>query len=407
MMMSTMIVIKCCEIQWVNKEILKTMKIVYVDNAATSQPLCQEQTSLWANASSAHSLGIAARRAIEEARLRVAQNLRVHPTHVFFTASGTEATNLVIKNTPWCAIITSTIEHDATRKSVSSVDKPVILLPVDSKGTLNVSITNLEQQLRLIHNAKQVLITIIHTNNEIGTIQDLSYIAKIKTHLKSILPACEIVLHLDCVQSIGHDAPLRMPPFVDMISLSAHKFHGPRGVGILICTTPEYLRHQPLLHGGGQEAGVRPGTENLPGIRAAAEMLQRINDDKYWLSSSVKLQNLCDTVIHYLAPFILSGAIILTGNSNKKSINMLTFCIRGAKYKNILRRLDDCGICASSGSACSSASIIPSHVMTAIDVPPEYLWGHIRLSFSTQNTTREAHYIGQSLVTIIRSMCSV
>lgn len=380
---------------------------MYVDNAATSEPLFRRHTSIWANASSQHSAGSVARQTIETARRGIASNLGVDAKHVFFTASGTESTNLVTKGMQWSAILITPIEHDATRKSVNSVDTPIITMPVDASGTLSVSDEFLKESLGRLPTPDHVLISIIHTNNEIGTIQHLPYIEIIKTRVKSILPACKIVLHLDCVQSIGHTIPMQVPAFVDMISLSAHKFHGPRGIGILICTVPECLKYRPLLHGGGQESGVRPGTENLPGIVSAAEMLQQINNDEYWLTNSVKLRALCDIVLHYLVPFILSGDIILTGNSRAKSINMVTFCIRDAKYTDVLRQLDEYNICASSGSACSSTSVVPSHVLTAINVPLEYLWGHLRLSFSTQNTVEEAHYIGQSLVIIIPSVCGI
>lgn len=380
--------------------------LIYVDNAATSKPLYNEvDGSFWGNPSSVHKMGCIAKQGMQSARQDIAHNLGVQPRDVFFTASGTEATNIAIKTTRWGIILSTPIEHDATRKCIAALDAQNIILPVDVHGVIQASYQFLSSHIApLTPEAKNILITVIHTNNEIGTIQDLDELMRIKMAVHSLLPTYTVMLHLDCVQSIGHASPLRIPEFVDMVSLSAHKFHGPKGVGILICRNPMQLKHNSLLSGGGQESGVRSGTENVPGVITAAKMLCLINEDAYWKEHGTFMLALREIIIHYLVPFVLTGDVILTGSAEKRSVNMVSFCIKDANHVHVLERLNASGICASSGSACSSSNLVPSHVMTAINVHQKYLWGHIRLSFSSQNTQKEAHYIGELLVHIIRGM---
>ena len=384
--------------------------VVYADNAATTEPLRVNltNTQCWANPSSPHALGLQSKKFLEHARAKTAHLLGATGADtIFFTASGTESSNLILQGCNWDVVITSAMEHDATRKYLISIKKPetVILLENDNDGKLLFPITNNLPAHR--PSQRKILISLIWANNEIGTVQDIETLYAIKKYVESWAgPNGKCFLHLDAVQSLGH-LPINIGKnlnFVDFMSFSAHKFHGPRGVGILYSKSgASILSLQPLLHGGGQERNVRPGTENVEQIVVSTQVLAFILNDQLGQRCQY-MQNLRTVVLRGLEPFCKTGLVRITGHPTDRLCHHISFCVRDTQKEQIIRRLGDKGICISGSSACSTQNTMGSHVLTAIRVPVEYLHGAIRISLSIRNSPADVTRIRDELTKILQSI---
>ncbi len=358
--------------------------MIYLDNAGTTKvsehvknvmlPYFDE---IYGNASSLHTSGQIAKEKLEEAREKVAKSLGVEPREIYFTSGGSESDNWAIENA--CTIgakngkrhiITSAIEHHAilnTLKKKEMEGFSVTYLPVYENGIIKVS------DLKSAIKEDTCLVTIMYANNEIGTIQPIEEIGKVCKE-KGVL------FHTDAVQAVGHIAVNLAN--VDMLSVSGHKFHGPKGVGIFYCkkTVPLY----PFVNGGAQERGKRAGTENLAGIVGMATALEdAINEMDKVAKTEIKLR---DKLFAELSKISHSK---INGDTKNRLPNNFNMSFEGIEGESLLLLLDNAGICASSGSACTSGSLDPSHVLLAIGLPHEIAHGSLRLTLSKYTTEEE------------------
>lgn len=377
------------------------MKRIYLDNAATTAvapevveamiPCFQE---IYGNASSIHSTGRDARKKLEEARRTVADILGARPNEIYFTSGGTESDNWAVKGAALANrykgnhIITTAIEHHAILHTCDWLEKQgfeVTYLPVDEYGLIDP---------RDVENAiteKTILISVMAANNEIGTIEPIAEIGKIAKEHK-------ILFHCDAVQAMGA-IPVNVADWnVDMLSLSAHKFHGPKGVGVL------YLRNgakvDQFLHGGAQERGRRATTENLPGIVGLATALKRACD--HMEENSARITALRDKLIKGILENIPYTR--LNGHPTKRLPGNVNVSVRFIEGEAMLLRLDLAGISGSSGSACTSGSLDPSHVLLAIGLPHEIAHGSLRLSIGDTNTEEEIDEVIRVLPGIVENL---
>lgn len=364
---------------------------VYLDNAATTQldpevfeymmPFFQDK---YGNPSSIHSLGRKSKSAIEQARKAVAQILHTSPSEIFFTSGGTESNNLVLSSAARDlgvkSIITSPIEHHCILHTAEHLlaEKQIDtlhLLQIDSSGQINLA--ELESKLQEL--PAPSLVTIMYANNEIGTIAEIEKIATLCKQYKAYF-------HTDSVQALGHvQIDLSQIP-IDFMTGSAHKFHGPKGVGLLYMRAATHLK--PMIYGGSQEMNMRAGTENLYGIIGLAKALEIAYRD--YETTAQHIQALKDHFVQKLSS-VMPDIIINGGRDTKslaKVVNISFPC--HPKAELLLFNLDIHGICASSGSACSSGSEIGSHVLRAIHSPSDR--NSIRFSFSKYNTIEELDY---------------
>jgi cysteine desulfurase len=376
-------------------------KIYYFDNAATTalgaKPLADMLpflTQEYGNASTIYELGRTARQAVEESRQKIAAAIGARPEEIYFTSGGTESDNWAIRSIAERfagkknKLITSTIEHHAVLHTMEKLAKQghvVEYLPVDDKGMTSA------EKLSEIVDENTCLVSIMMANNEIGTIQPIKELAE-AAHKAGAL------FHTDAVQAVGH-IPVNVKELgVDMLSLSGHKFHGPKGVGVL------YVKKGVLLPGfvlgGAQEKNKRAGTENVAGIVGMASALEiAVNN----LSTTVpqiteKRDKLIDTILTTIPRCRLNGhrEKRLPGN-----VNISIECIEG---EALLLKLDHNNIAASSGSACTSGSLDPSHVLLAIGLPHEIAHGSLRLSLSEETTMEEVDYVLCTLPKIVTQL---
>ena len=374
-----------------------------MDNAATTavSPAVLDKmlpyfTNIYGNASSIHSTGRDARRALEEARRKVAEVLNCKPNEVYFTSGGSESDNWAIKGTAFAQrkkgnhIITSAIEHHAVLHTCQWLEKQgftVTYVPVDEFGQVNPA--DVEKAIT----DQTILISIMAANNEIGTLQPIKEIAAI-AHQHRVL------FHTDAVQAVGA-IPVDVQDIgCDMLSLSAHKFHGPKGVGVLYIK--QGTRIDNFMHGGAQERGKRATTENIPGIVGLAEAITLATQDLE--KKSARIAALRDQLIDGLTaiPYVR-----LNGHRTNRLPNNCNISIRFVEGEALLLRLDLAGIAASSGSACTSGSLDPSHVLLAIGLPHEIAHGSLRFSLSDTSTQEEVDYVLKTLpgiVEVLRSM---
>ena len=379
------------------------MNRIYMDNAATTavNPAVLEKmlpyfTDVYGNASSIHGTGRDARRALEEARRKVAEVLNCKPNEVYFTSGGSESDNWAIKGTAFAQrkkgnhIITSVIEHHAVLHTCQWLEKQgftVTYVPVDEFGQVNPA--DVEKAIT----DQTILISIMAANNEIGTLQPIKEIAAI-AHQHHVL------FHTDAVQAVGA-IPVDVQDIgCDMLSLSAHKFHGPKGVGVLYIK--QGTRIDNFLHGGAQERGKRATTENIPGIVGLAEAITLATRNLE--EKSARIAGLRDQLIDGLTaiPYVR-----LNGHRTNRLPNNCNISIRFVEGEALLLRLDLAGIAASSGSACTSGSLDPSHVLLAIVLPHEIAHGSLRFSLSDTTTQEEVDYVLNTLpgiVEVLRSM---
>ena len=375
---------------------------VYLDNAATTaldsevlEKMMPYLTEIYGNPSNQHhSFGREAVKGVDTARKQVADALNASPDEIIFTAGGTEADNLAIKGilqkykSKGNHIITTAVEHHAIMHTCEQLEKDgydVTFLPVDEFGA--VSAEAVENAIK----DSTVLVSVMFANNEVGTIMPIAEIGEICRRRK-------VYFHTDAVQAIGHIAIDVKAMNIDMLSLSAHKFHGPKGVGAL------YVRRgiglMPQMTGGAQERKRRAGTENVPGIvglgAAIEKAAERIAVDM------PKVAALRDKLIEGIESTI--PEVKRNGHRQNRLPNNVNISIKYIEGESVLMMLDMLGIAASSGSACASASIDPSHVLLAMGIPHETAHGSIRLTLSDKTTEEEIDYVIKTLPTVVERL---
>ena len=379
-------------------------QFVYADNAATTKlsPAVLEAmmpylTEEYGNPSGLYRFGNHAKRAIEQARKEVADVLGAEPFEILFTGGGTEADNWVkeimrsLKARGKNHFITSAVEHHALLHSAQRLQKEgfeVTFIPVDREGRID------PEQVRAAIRPETGLVSIMFANNEIGTIYPIKEIG-------AICRQAGVLFHTDAVQAAGH-LPINVKEMnIDLLSLSAHKFHGPKGVGAFYCRRGIPLPS--LIDGGAQERGKRAGTENVAGIVGLGAALRLANEEMSEASARVSAMRdrLIDGILQTVPMCRLNGPRHnrLPGNCN---ISFL-----GIEGESLLLRLDLAGIAASSGSACASSSLDPSHVLLAIGLPHEVAHGSVRLSLSDYNTEEDVDYILEKLPEIVSTLRSM
>ena len=366
------------------------MMYIYADNAATTKispasmeamTKCMEEA--YGNPSSLHSVGQKAAEVLQKAREDIAEILGADFREIYFTSGGTEADNQAIYSAAVFGakkgrkhIISSAIEHHAVLHMLNRLEKEgfeITLLDVGEKGIVD------PEDVRKAIREDTALVTIMYANNEIGTLQPIREIAEICREKK-------VIFHTDAVQAAGH-VPINVAEEkIDMLSLSAHKFHGPRGIGVLYVRKGVPLFN--LIEGGAQERGRRPGTENLPAIVGMAAALKEAVSDME--AAGEKTAALRDILIEGLSKIPHAR---LNGDARKRLPGNVNFCFEGIEGESLLLLLDNKGIAASSGSACTSGSLDPSHVLLALGLPHEVAHGSLRLSISEENTEEEMRYI--------------
>lgn len=373
----------------------------YFDNAATTkiskevidsmQPYLNE---IYGNASSIYSIGRETKKAIEVAREKVAKAINADSNEIYFSGSGTEADNWAIKGIAFANqhkgkhIITTNIEHHAVLHTCQYLEKfgfETTYVPVKENGIVDVN------DIKGATREDTILISVMFANNEIGTIQPIKEIGELAKEKN-------IYFHTDAVQTIGN-IPVDVKELnVDLLSLSAHKFHGPKGVGVLYIRDGVNIDN--LLHGGGQEKRRRASTENIAGIVGLGTAIEIATKDIP--KKAEYLKTLREKTINGLTENI--PEIIVNGDREKRLPGNVNVCFKYIEGESILLHLDQYGICASSGSACTSGSLEPSHVLLAIGLPHEIAHGSLRLSFSEENTEEEVDYLLEKLPPIIKNL---
>ncbi|MGL5973028.1 MAG: cysteine desulfurase NifS [Oscillospiraceae bacterium] len=382
-------------------------KIVYVDNAATTQVSESVLESMvpffvenYGNPSSVYSLGRKTRDEINKSREKVAKSLNALPQEIYFTSCATEANNWALRGALKVLekkgknhLITTVIEHHAILHTAEQLEKEgykVTYLPVDQLGIVNL------EELKKAITPETALVSIMFANNEIGTIQPIEQISK-------ICKDAGVLFHTDAVQAIGNIKLDVKELNLDMLSLSGHKFHAPKGIGVLYIK--KGVRIDNILYGGAQEKSKRPGTENVANIvgigTAIEEITSKTNDRTAYIQ---KLADKLKTGLLKIERSRLNGDPVnrLSGNVN--------ISFEGVEGEALLLMLDAKGICASSGSACTSGSLDPSHVLMAIGLEHIIAHGSLRISFSEYNTMEDVDYILESLppvIALLRSMSPV
>ena len=371
-------------------------RTIYLDHAATTpvrpealEAMLPHFSRQFGNASGIYSLGQEARTALDEARDRVARVLECRASEVVFTSGGTESDNMAVKGTALALrkrgnhIITTAIEHHALLYACQQLEQSgfeVTYLPVDRFGLVEPN------QVAQAVTDQTILVSIIYANNEIGTIQPIPEImALVKERARELRRT--IITHTDAVQAAGALELSTQRLGVDMLSLSAHKFYGPKGVGVLYTHRGTPL--VPLLAGGGQERDRRSGTENIPGIVGAAAALALAAQERQ--ETATHCLGLRDRIIAEV-PLRVPQAI-LNGHPTQRLPNNVNFSFPGIEGEPLLLGLDLAGVCASSGSACTTASLEPSHVLTAIGLDADTARSSLRLTLGRENTQEEVSYL--------------
>jgi cysteine desulfurase len=377
------------------------MKNIYFDHAATTavkpevlEAMLPYFTEKYGNASSIYSLGRENKKAIDTAREKVAIALNAKPSEIFFTSGGTEADNWALEGVAFANqakgkhIITTNIEHHAILHTCKFLEKQgfeVTYVPVDNKGIVHVE--DIEKAIR----PDTILISVMFANNEIGTIQPI-------TEIGALAKERGIYFHTDAVQAIGNILIDVKDMNIDMLSLSAHKFYGPKGVGVLYIR--EGVRIYPFMNGGAQERGKRASTENVAGIVGLGKAIElaTTNIEEY----NTKLMKLRDRAIKEILEKIPYSR--LNGDEKNRLPGNVNISFEFIEGESILLMLDMKGICASSGSACTSGSLDPSHVLLAIGLPHEIAHGSLRLTFGEENTDSDLDYLLETLPPIIEKL---
>lgn len=378
--------------------------MIYLDNAATTktapevvEAMLPYFTEFYGNASSIYKLGSESKKATIKARETIAQTLGAEPNEIYFTAGGSESDNWALKATfeayqdKGKHIITSKIEHHAILHTCEYLEKrgaEITYLDVDENGLVDL------EQLKKAIRPDTILISIMYANNEIGTIEPIQEIGEIAAEHG-------ILFHTDAVQAYGQ-LPIRVDELhIDMLSASGHKLNGPKGIGFLYINKKVKIRS--FVHGGQQERGRRAGTENVPGIvglEAAVARAFRIMEEK--TKKEIELRDYFISRIQKEIPYAK-----LNGHPTRRLPNNINFSFEFIEGESMLIMLDMKGICGSSGSACTSGSLDPSHVLLAIGLPHEKAHGSLRLTLSEENTKEEMDLVADELKQIVDRLRSM
>lgn len=372
-------------------------EIIYADNAATTPIdadalalMVELQKKFFANPSAAYSLSRQLRKILQDSREKIAACINAEPYEIFFTSGGTESDNWAIKSVALANlserpdIVTSAVEHKAVLNSCAALKNlgcTVNKLPVDYNGTVSFD------ALRKKITRRTKIVSIMLANNEVGTIQPVKALAEIAHDKRKIF-------HTDAVQAVGH-IPVDVENLgVDMLSASAHKFNGSKGVGFLYVR--EGLRILPYIDGGDQEFSKRAGTENVPAIAAMALALEK--NCRVMRKTAAKLSSCAKTLIDCLRN---SGADFIVNGGENRLPGHLSLSFRNCDGETLMHRLDLKNICVATGSACNSRLTEISHVLKALKVPKEYIRGTIRVTFGKNNSVSEAETVGKILSEIV------
>lgn len=375
------------------------MTTIYVDNAATTktsrtaiEAMLPYFDKIYGNPSSLHSVGQAAADALRKAREEAAEVLGCEPNEITFTSGGSEADNQALVSAAAIGarkgkkhIISTAFEHHAILHTLKKLEKEgfeVTLLDVHENGMVSA------QQVADAIREDTCLVSVMYANNEIGSIQPIAEIG-------AVCKEKGVIFHTDAVQAVGHVHINVKEENIDMLSLSAHKFHGPKGVGLLYARKGVRLTN--IIEGGAQERGKRAGTENIPGIVGMVAALKEANANID--ANAEKVTALRDRLIEGLEKIPHSA---LNGDRTKRLPGNVSFCFEGIEGESLLLLLDAKGICASSGSACTSGSLDPSHVLLAIGRPHEVAHGSLRLTLSEENTQEEVDYIIEETTKVVK-----
>ena len=374
---------------------------VYADNAATTavsktalDAMLPALGELYGNPSSLHQKGREANLALIAPRETVAKCLNAQPREIYFTGCGTESDNWAITEGARLGaaagkrhIISDAIEHHAVLHTLTKLEKEgfeVTYLPVHENGLVRL------EELAAAIRPDTCLVTIMYANNEIGTLQPIREIG-------ALCRERGILFHTDAVQAVGHVSVDVVRDNIDMLSLSGHKFHAPKGVGAMYCRRGIKLKN--FIEGGAQERGLRGGTEAIPGILAMAAALKE--SCEHLEENAEKVTAMRDKLIEGLSRIPCSRC---NGDPDHKVPGIVSFCFEGIEGESLLLRLDMAGICASSGSACTSGSLDPSHVLLALGMPHEIAHGSLRLSLCEYNTMEEVDYILEQVPRVVREL---
>lgn len=375
------------------------MTTIYVDNAATTktsrtaiEAMLPYMDKIYGNPSSLHSVGQAAADALRKAREEAAEVLGCEPNEITFTSGGSEADNQALVSAAAIGarkgkkhIISTAFEHHAILHTLKKLEKEgfeVTLLDVHENGMVSA------QQVADAIREDTCLVSVMYANNEIGSIQPIAEIG-------AVCKEKGVIFHTDAVQAVGHVHINVKEENIDMLSLSAHKFHGPKGVGLLYARKGVRLTN--IIEGGAQERGKRAGTENIPGIVGMVAALKEANANID--ANAEKVSALRDRLIEGLEKIPHSA---LSGDRTKRLPGNVSFCFEGIEGESLLLLLDAKGICASSGSACTSGSLDPSHVLLSIGRPHEVAHGSLRLTLSEENTQEEIDYIIEETTKVVK-----
>lgn len=377
------------------------MPRIYADNAATTKisqtamkAMISAMENSYGNPSSIHQIGMAANDALQTARKQIARCLGCMPKEIFFTSGGTESDNQAIVSAAMLGakqnkrhIISTAFEHHAvlhTLRRLKEQGFEIQLLDVGAEG--NITAAQVEEAIR----PDTCLVTVMFANNEIGSVLPIAEIGE-------VCRAHGVLFHTDAVQAAGHIPVNVKKQNIDMLSLSAHKFHGPRGIGALYVKRGIELTS--LMEGGGQERGKRPGTENLPAIMGMAAALKE--ECTLMEQNEAKVIAMRDRLIQGLSQIPYS---ILNGSREKRLPGNVNFCFEGVSGESLLLLLDSRGICASSGSACASGALDPSHVLLSLGLAPEIAQGSLRISLDISNTEEEIDYMLEVIPQVVEQL---
>lgn len=377
------------------------MPRIYADNAATTKisqtamrAMISAMENSYGNPSSIHQIGMAANDALQTAREQIARCLGCMPKEIFFTSGGTESDNQAIVSAAMLGakqnkrhIISTAFEHHAvlhTLRRLKEQGFEIQLLDVGAEG--NITAAQVEEAIR----PDTCLVTVMFANNEIGSVLPIAEIGE-------VCRAHGVLFHTDAVQAAGHIPVNVKKQNIDMLSLSAHKFHGPRGIGALYVKRGIELTS--LMEGGGQERGKRPGTENLPAIMGMAAALKE--ECTLMEQNEAKVTAMRDCLIQGLSQIPYS---ILNGSREKRLPGNVNFCFEGVSGESLLLLLDSRGICASSGSACASGALDPSHVLLSLGLAPEIAQGSLRISLDISNTEEEIDYMLEVIPQVVEQL---
>lgn len=377
------------------------MPRIYADNAATTKisqtamkAMISAMENSYGNPSSIHQIGMAANDALQTAREQIARCLGCMPKEIFFTSGGTESDNQAIMSAAMLGakqnkrhIISTAFEHHAvlhTLRRLKEQGFEIQLLDVGAEG--NITAAQVEEAIR----PDTCLVTVMFANNEIGSVLPIAEIGE-------VCRAHGALFHTDAVQAAGHIPVNVKKQNIDMLSLSAHKFHGPRGIGALYVKRGIELTS--LMEGGGQERGKRPGTENLPAIMGMAAALKE--ECTLMEQNEAKVIAMRDRLIQGLSQIPYS---ILNGSREKRLPGNVNFCFEGVSGESLLLLLDSRGICASSGSACASGALDPSHVLLSLGLAPEIAQGSLRISLDISNTEEEIDYMLEVIPQVVEQL---